>query len=181
MSASKYKLLLLVLAAVSITGNAQAKDIIRETAAPTTLDVELVGAGEKSKEEGEIIAALQNLLNGLAHHKMDQISSCLSDDVTMYDNKSKLFLHGKESVLEHVKKNVLGSESNRPVKKIVVYNPFVHIKGETAMVSFKAAKDLADDTKLESYCSEVFERKNGQWLVLQLKTDWQPAKAHSAK
>jgi hypothetical protein len=85
--------------------------------------------------------------------------------------------------MDHIKKNVLGTEANPPVKRIVVYNPFVDVKGDTAMVSFRASKDLSDknSTTLESWCSEVFERKNGQWLVLQLKTNWQVAKSKSDK
>ncbi len=148
-----------------------------------TLEVELVGAHQTDKEETTVIAALQRLLQGLAHRNLDQIGSCLSQDVTTFDSKTKVYVYGKEAVIEHIKKNVLGTEAAPAVKRLVVYDPFVHIKGDTAMVSFRATKDLADknSTSFESWCSEVFERKDGQWLVLQLKTDWKAAKSKSEK
>jgi len=145
------------------------------------LNVELVGAKETDKDAIAVIAALQKLLSGIAHSDLALIGSCLSNDVTMFDDKSKKFLYGKESVIDHVKKNVVGTDSKHPIKRIVVYNPFVDVKGDTAMVSFRATKELTDkdSTTLESWCSEVFERKNGEWLVLQLKTNWNVAKSKS--
>ena len=194
---SKFTCLLLSLVAFTLASNAYAKDSssaevpapAKETKATdekpgSLIDVELVGYKEADKEQGAVIAALQNLLQGLAHRNIDQISACLSDDVTVMDSKTKDFVYGKEAVIQQVKKNMLGTdETQHPVKRLVVYNPFVNVKGDAAMVSFRATKDLADknSTKLESWCSEVFERKNGKWLVLQLKTDWEPAKSKSEK
>jgi len=153
-------------------------------AAPTfskdnaNIEVELIGASETDKDATAVIAALQKLLAGLAHRDMSVIGSCLSEDVTTMD-QTKKYVYGKQAVLDHVKQNVVGTDSQPPVKSIKVYNPFVRVKGDTAMVSFRATKDLADknSTTMESWCSEIFERKNGEWLVLQLKTDWKVAKA----
>jgi len=173
----KSKISCLVLAVI-ISGLASAASATDMT--KTDIEVELIGANETDKDSAAVISALQKLLSGLAHRDLTIIGSCLSDDVTTLD-QTKKYVYGKQAVLDHVKKNVVGTDSQPPVKSIKVYNPFVHVKGDTAMVSFRATKDLADknSTTMESWCSEVFERKNGEWLVLQLKTDWKVAKANT--
>ncbi len=165
-----------LIAALIIAGNLPVCALDEKPAA--VIDVELVGATQTDKEDLAVIAALQKLLQGMAHRNIEQISAALSDEVTTFDAKSKQYVHGKQTVIDHIKKNILGNESSHPVKRLIVHHPFVHIKGETAMVSFRATKDLNDPgaTTLESWCSEVFERKNGQWVVLHLNTDWKPLK-----
>ncbi len=143
------------------------------------VEIELVGAHPSSGAETEVIAALKKLLVGIANRDEVQIADCLSNDVTTFDTRADKFVHTKDAVLDHVKKNVIGTTGTVPVKKIVVYNPFVSVKGETAMISFRATKEMADkqSTKLESWCAEIYEKKNGEWLVLQLKTNWEPVKS----
>lgn len=146
------------------------------TASPAALTVEVIGAQHTDKESEEVLHALKKLLTGLEHQNFDAIADCLSEDVTQIDAKNRV-LYGKKEVLENIKKNIFGSDKKRPVvDKIVVYNPFIRVKGDMAMVSFRAMKELSGErpTKMESWCSEIFERKNGQWLILQLKTNWQP-------
>lgn len=140
------------------------------------LEVQLVEADSTDKEGADVIDALKKLLHGLAIRDVAQVGNCLSDDVTVFDVRNNRFIYGKEQVLAHVKKNVIGSDGNSPVKRLTVYRPFVHVKGDMAMVSFKATKEMggASPTTLESWCSEVYERKNGEWRVLQLNTRWQP-------
>ncbi|HEY9715940.1 MAG TPA: nuclear transport factor 2 family protein [Trichormus sp.] len=144
------------------------------------IEVELVGASASSKEAGDVLDALQQLLQGLGQRNLDQIGGCLGDDVTMFDDHSHHVVFGKQAVLDHVKSNVIGTDAVSPVKHISVYYPFVDVKGDTAMVSFRAVKEMADShhTKLESWCSEVFELKNGKWLVLQLRTGWKPMQSN---
>ncbi len=120
-----------------------------------------------------MLDALQKLLHGLEQGNLEVVAACLSDNVTQIDKQSKV-MFGKPEVLENVKKNIIGTNNKRPVKRIMVYSPFIRVKGDTAMVSFRATKEMAgpSPSKLESWCSEVFERKDGQWLVLQLRTNW---------
>jgi hypothetical protein len=148
-------------------------------AATDKVEIELIGATPSAGAETEVIEALKKLLQGIAHADAEQIASCLSNDVTTFDTHTDKFIHSKEAVLAHVKKNVIGTGGVSPIKRLAVYHPFVSVKGETAMVSFKATKELADkqSTKLESWCAEIYEKKNGEWLVLQLKTNWEPAKS----
>lgn len=145
------------------------------------LEVELVEADTTDKDSADVINALKKLLHGLAMRDAALVGTCLSDDVTVFDVRNNRFIYGKDSVLEHVKKNVIGTDGTRPVKRLVVYRPFVHVKGDMAMVSFKATKEMGGDspTTLESWCSEIYERKNGEWRVFQLNTRWQPAKKSS--
>lgn len=144
----------------------------------SALDVELVETVPTQAEGREVVASLKRLLKGIANRDLRQIGSCLSEEVTMFDARKNKLLYGKKDVLEHVRNNVVGAEGTHPVKQLKVYNPFVTIKGDTAMVSFKAMKELSDpkSTKLVSWCSEVFERKGGEWIVLQLRTNWEPIK-----
>lgn len=163
--------LIVALVVFSMSGIAQAAE------QRTPLSVEVVGDSTSEGADKEIIGALKKLLHALEQRDIEQVSACLSADVTTSDSKSAKTLYGREAVLEHVKKNIIGKDGNSVVKRLVVYDPYVRVKGETAMVSFRATKELAaDSTKLESWCSEVYERKSGDWLVLRLKTDWKPIK-----
>lgn len=164
--------LLILLVAISLSEMSQAAE-------ETPLIVEIVSGSTYAGADNEVIGALKKLLHALEQKSIEQISTCLSADVTTCDSKSGKALYGKEAVLEHVKKNFLGKDKNgrSAVKRMVVYDPYVRVNGETAMISFRATKELGDgSTKLESWCSEVYERKNGDWLVLRLKTDWKPIK-----
>ncbi|MFN8554386.1 MAG: nuclear transport factor 2 family protein [Candidatus Obscuribacterales bacterium] len=142
-----------------------------------TLEVEMKGQTESSldKDHTEVLAALQKLLSGLGQRSSDQVGECLSQDVTTFDDRSHKVVYGKEAVLAHIKNNVIGAGENSPVRRIAVYSPFVRVKGDTAMVSFRATKKMADERILESWCSEVYERKDGHWLVLQFRSNWKPA------
>jgi Domain of unknown function (DUF4440) len=138
-------------------------------------DVELVGTPPADEKSRDVVAVMRKLFVGIAEQNFDEIGACLSDEVTMFDVRKHDVLYGKTQVLEHMKKNLFGTDGNRPVKRLTVYAPFVSVKGDTAMVSFRAVKEV-ESGKLESWCSDVFERKDGKWLVLQHKTDWKPAK-----
>jgi hypothetical protein len=138
-------------------------------------NVELVGTPPSDEQSRDVVAVMRKLFVGIAERNLDEIGACLSDEVTTFDARKHDVLYGKTAVLENMKKNLLGTDGNRPVKRLTVYAPFVSVKGDTAMVSFRAVKEIASG-KLESWCSDVFERKDGKWLVLQHKTDWKPAK-----
>jgi len=150
----------------------------RVNAAPERVQVEMLGANEHDGDHGAVLSALEKLLQGLAHRDLEQIGSCLDADVTVMDDRSHKFVCGKQAVLDHIQKNVIGSTDSAPVKKIVVRYPFVRVKGDMAMVSFRATKEMTDpkSPRLESWCSEVFERKGGEWLVLNFQSSWKPAR-----
>lgn len=143
-----------------------------------TIDVQLVDATAGNAESKAVLKALQNLLRGIEKRNASDIAACLSPDVVMIDEATHKVLFGRDSVMERVKGSVIGASNKSPVKRIVVDKPFVHVKGDTAMVSFHATKQLADakNTVLETWCAEIFERKDGRWLVLQFKTNWTPIK-----
>ncbi len=167
----------------SLSGHVQAREAQAKSggAPPGQLQVELVDVDVTDKDGAEVMAALKKLLHALALRDAAQVGSCLSDDVTVFDVRNSRFIYGKDSVLEHVKKNVIGSDGSRPVRRLTVYRPFVSVKGDMAMVSFKATKEMGGEgtITLESWCSEVYERKNGEWRVLQLNTRWQPVNKKS--
>jgi hypothetical protein len=139
----------------------------------------VIGAPTGDKDTESVISALQKLLHGLEQRDLTVITECLSPRVVMIDDRSSNVVFGREPVLEHIKTYVIGNKSASPVRNITVYNPFVRVKDDTAMVSFRAVKTMADapSTKLESLCSEVFERRDGNWYVLQFRSKWQPLAA----
>jgi len=147
--------------------------------ASNPISVELVGGSASDAESADVLGALKKLLAGLGQRNLELIGACLSEDVVAFDDHNGKLMSGKEAVLEQIKKNVIGTKDQSPVKRIVVHDPFVRVKGDTAMVSFRATKELADEqkSKLESWCSEVFERKDGQWLVLQYRSNWKPSRS----
>ncbi|MBX9694356.1 MAG: nuclear transport factor 2 family protein [Cyanobacteria bacterium] len=188
---SKSKVCLLLISLLMVAEHAQSFDhskpekIAAETVqsvekkSDQKIKIELVGAEENDSDKKDVVEALKKLLRSLAERDLDQVRSCLSPEVFTIDQRSGKFFYGKEDVLKHVKDNILGTETNHPVKRIAVYNPFISVKGDMAMVSFRATKDLGDkeNSTLESLCSEVFERKNNEWLVYQLRTNWKKTRA----
>ncbi|MGH9548196.1 MAG: nuclear transport factor 2 family protein [Terriglobales bacterium] len=145
--------------------------------ASDTMKVEMVGADTaKDSESAQVLDALQKLLQALGRKDINAVGECLSPDVIVLDTRSHNVIFGKKDVLDHISKNVFGTGSKSPVKSIAVYNPYVDIKGDTAMVSFRAVKGLNDDrdSKLECWCSQVFERKDNQWKVLHFQSNWEP-------
>lgn len=140
------------------------------------LKVELIETGTLDQQSQEVIDTLQTLLLGLAHRNVEQVAACLSEDVTAFDDRGRKSIYGKQAVLDNLKKNVMGEANIHPVSRIAIYNPFVRVKGDSAMVSYRATKDMpgSKPSKVESWCSQVFERKDGKWLVLWFRSNWQP-------
>ena len=165
----RFAILCFVLALFSICQTSFA-----EESAP--IKIEVIGETASDKDSSDVMAALHRLLTYVEHKNFEQIGNCLSEDVVMTDDKSNEPVYGKKDVMERVKSNLDGGKKKSPVKSMVLQHPFVNVKGDTAMVSFLAKKELADGSKFESLCSEVYERKNGEWLVLKFKTNWKPAK-----
>jgi hypothetical protein len=143
---------------------------------PASIKIEIVGATGADKESGEVLAALQKLMGGLARSDFDLVGNCLSPDVVVLEERSHELIYGKKAVLDRVRANMLGSKEKSPVKHITIRDPFIDVKGEGAMVSFEASKELQDGRKFESLCSEVYERKDGQWLVLKFRSNWKPSR-----
>lgn len=143
---------------------------------PATLKIDVIGETSTDKESSEVLAALHKLLTSVEHRDYDAIDKCLSPDVVMIEEGKKEPHFGKQAVLDKIKSNINGSKEKSPVKHMVLTHPFVAVKGDTAMVSFQAKKELADGSKFESLCSEVYERKDGNWLILKFRSNWKPAK-----
>lgn len=145
-------------------------------AASEPIKVEIVGGDNKDSENEQVLIAFKKLMQGLGQRDLGTIGECLSPDVILFFNHD--LVYGKQAVLDHISKRVLGKEPTGTVNSITVHHPFIKVKGETAMVSFRAVKELAGTkpTKLESWCWEVFERKDNQWKVLQFHSNWTPLK-----
>jgi hypothetical protein len=138
--------------------------------------IEIVGADTQNPDSEKVLDAFKKLMQGLEQRNTDQIASCLSSEVILFDNRSHNLVSGKDAVMNHINKNVLGTATAPAVTDLTVYNPFVAVKGDTAMVSFRAVKTLAGEkpTQLESWCSEIFEREESDWKVLYFKSSWKP-------
>ena len=48
-----------------------------------------------------------------------------------------LVIDGKPAVLEHIKKKIIGTSSQAPVRKIVIYDPYINVKENTAMEALR--------------------------------------------
>lgn len=143
--------------------------------ADKSIHIEVTGELASDKDSKDVIAALHRLLSGIEQRNFDKVSECLSPDVIMIEKNDEL-IYGRQSVLDRAKSNILGSKQKSPVKKITVKDPFVCVKGDTASVFFNADKELEDGSKFDSLCNEVYERKDGQWLVLKFQTNWKLVK-----
>lgn len=139
------------------------------------MKVEIVGA-DSDKDSQELLPAFKKLLQGLAQRDINTIGECLSPEVILFYNHD--LVYGKKAVLDHISKKVIGVDEGT-VNSITVYHPFIKVKGDTAMVSFRATKDIGGSkpAKLESWCWEIFERKDNEWKILQFNSKWTPLKA----
>lgn len=52
----------------------------------------------------------------------------LGDDVTVYDDRNRRYIYGRETVVEHVKNNVIGADGEKPVKRLVIYDPLYTLR-----------------------------------------------------
>jgi ketosteroid isomerase-like protein len=134
-----------------------------------SLKIEITGASASDKESGEVLAALQKIFSALERSNFEQVGECLCQDVVLIDERNHQLFYGKDAVLARLKSNI---KENKKVTRFVVRDPFINVKGDAAMVSFQASKELEDGSKFESLCSENYERKNGQWLVLKFRSNW---------
>lgn len=141
------------------------------------IKVEIIGGDNQDTENEQVLSAFKKLMLGLGQKDIGAIGECLSPDVILFYNHD--LVYGKQAVLDHISKRVLGKEPAGTVNSITVHHPFIKVKGQTAMVSFRAVKQFtgAKPTKMESWCWEVFERKDNQWKVLQFHSNWTPIKA----
>jgi ketosteroid isomerase-like protein len=148
----------------------------------TAMEFQVIQPDEQTDANQAVVHSLQNLLQALAAKDLTQIANCLSDQVALFDGATNNVIYGKEAVMNHIKKNVLGTKGDA-TKKIVVNNPYVTIKKDTAMVSFQATKELAGarPETLESWCSEVFERSGDDWKVIYFRSNWKPVRVSTTK
>jgi hypothetical protein len=142
------------------------------------MEVQIVQPEQQDEANKPVVKSLQNLLEALANRNLEQIRNCLSDEVSVCVNSKDGVIYGRDAVMEHIKKNVLGTAADAITKKITVYRPYVTIKSDTAMVSFQATKEVTGShpQTLESWCSEVFERSGNDWKVIYFQSNWKPAK-----
>lgn len=175
MPVSFNSLIAIVAVAISLFGfvNQQA---IAQSGEP--IKVAVIGGFGDNPQTAEVLNELRVLLNALSNRDLAGIGACLSPDITMLDSRTTQLIHGKDAVLAHVKKNVLDPADGTRIESVTVYDPFVTIDGDKAMVSFRAEKVMAlpKPAKLESYCSEVYERKDGRWQILHMKNIWRPVR-----
>jgi hypothetical protein len=143
------------------------------------MEVQIVQREQQDEANKPIVQSLQVLLEALASKDLKKISDCLSDEVTVCDSAKNGVIYGKDAVMQHIKKNVLGTSADTGAQKIVVHHPYVTIKNDTAMVSFYATKQLAGSRPqtLESWCSEVYERSGKDWKVIYFRSNWKPTKS----
>lgn len=139
------------------------------------MKVEVVGA-DSDKDSQELLPAFKKLMQGLGQRDINTIGECLSPEVILFYNHD--LVYGKKAVLDHISKKVIGVDDGT-VNSITIYHPFIKIKGDTAMVSFRATKEIGGSkpAKLESWCWEIFERKDNEWKILQFHSKWTPLKA----
>jgi ketosteroid isomerase-like protein len=149
---------------------------VKAEPADNALQVEIVGAENKDPDSASVLNTFKKLMRNIELKNMDQVGACLSPDVIVFDSRNHNLVSGKDAVLNHISNKIIGTANSPAVKTFVVYDPFVDVKGDTAMVSFRAVKTLTGgkDTKFESWCSEIFERKDNEWKVLYFKSSWKP-------
>lgn len=128
-------------------------------------------------EKGEtLIATLKNMLKCLEEKDFDKFSESLENDSTMFDEKTKELIAGKDKIIERLKSRFVNKDG-QSLSKFEIRDAYARVYKDTGTVTFRAFKqyDGAKPLKMSSHCSNIFALKNGQWKLIHFRTAWQTA------
>ena len=141
----------------------------------TSKKVACVNPHAACSESEKVIDTLKKIVYAYTEGNFDEFSKYLSDEVTTIDAKSGKVIAGKKAVVADVKARwEVAHGSDKPVLSYTIYHPYAKVTGNTAVVTFRAIKEVGGKkpVKLVSCCTDIFKKEDGIWKKTHYRSDW---------
>ncbi len=128
-------------------------------------------------EASEVIDTLKQIAKVYSAGDFSKLSDYLDADITTFDDKKKKLIVGKPAVMEWVREQWDKSKSEgNPVESYTIDHPFAQVRGDTAIVTFRAVKRFGGKKPkaFASQCTDIFVKHTPEdgWKKLHYRTHW---------
>ena len=136
---------------------------------------ECINPHSTGEESDLVLATLQAIFRSVEQSDFTTFASYLDADACMFDEETNKLVTGRESIVNALKEHLEHAHiAEDQVVHFVIDEPYAHVDKDLAVVTFRARKEFAGKHPLamESQCSNVFVRKDGQWKMISYRTRW---------
>lgn len=176
---AQFSAALAIVGGISFFTNTQARAEELAAATPETseADVSCINPHLACPEAGEVIDTLKQIAKVYSAGDFSKLSDYLDNDITTFDDKKKKLIVGKKAVMEWVREQWDKSKSEgNPVESYTIDHPFAQVRGDTAIVTFRAVKRFGGKKPkaFASQCTDIFVKHTPQdgWKKLHYRTHW---------
>jgi hypothetical protein len=145
---------------------------------PTVCKVDCVDPHPACEESQKVIETLKQIYEAYGRNDLAAVAPFIDDNCTTFEQNSNKLIVGKKAVLEDIQKRIDTYMNDResPLLSYTIKSPYAEVKGDTAVVTFMAYKTFGGKhpQKLESHCTDIFVKKDGKWLKMHFRANWQP-------
>lgn len=141
---------------------------------PAACTFECIDSHAEDQRGQELIATLKGMLKCLEEKDFDKFAESLENDSTMFDEKTKELLDGKDKIIDRLKSRYQNKEGAK-LLKFEIRDAYARVYKDTGTVTFCATKEYggAKPTKMRSHCSNIFALKDGHWKLIHFRSAWQ--------
>jgi hypothetical protein len=143
-----------------------------------TCKIDCVDPHPACEESAKVIETLKTIYEAFGRGDVAGCGKYIDDNCTTFDEATKSLIVGKKAVLEDIQKKIEQFRDDResPLVSYTIERPYAAVKGDTAVVTFIAYKTFAGKhpRTLRSHCTDIFVKKDGQWLKMHYRSDWKP-------
>jgi hypothetical protein len=125
-------------------------------------------------ESKKVIETLQAMAHALNKGDIATYESYLDDGCTTFDEGSKKLLVGKKAVMENMTVRDGKGKDSQLLNSITIDQPYCQVSGNTAVVTFKAIRELGGEHPYTEVChaTDVFVRVGDGWKRLHFRGHW---------
>lgn len=168
-----------IVGGISFLGTATNSVLAEEQLASTTPEtsVSCINPHLVCPEAGEVIDTLKQIAKVYSAGDFNKLAEYLDNDITTFDDKKKKLIVGKAAVMEWVREQWDKSKSEgNPVESYTIDHPFAQVRGDTAIVTFRAVKRFGGKKPkaFASQCTDIFVKHSPDegWKKLHYRTHW---------
>lgn len=168
-----------IVGGISFLGTATNSVLAEEQLASTTPEtsVSCINPHLVCPEAGEVIDTLKQIAKVYSAGDFNKLAEYLDNDITTFDDKKKKLIVGKPAVMEWVREQWDKSKSEgNPVESYTIDHPFAQVRGDTAIVTFRAVKRFGGKKPkaFASQCTDIFVKHSPDegWKKLHYRTHW---------
>lgn len=133
-------------------------------------------------ESKKVIETLQAMAHALNKGDIATYESYLDDGCTTFDEGSKKLLVGKKAVMENMTVRDGKGADSQLLNSITIDQPYCQVSGNTAVVTFKAIRELGGEHPHTEVChaTDVFVKVGDGWKRLHFRGHWKKLTATQA-